>query len=70
MSNTSCSDLLTSMPRHILFPVIQYNVMKVEKNLYESPKVEAMEIIVEQAILTASGDDAPDFGRGSDWEWN
>lgn len=44
--------------------------MKVEKNLYESPKVETMEIIVEQAILTASGDDAPDFGRGSDWEWN
>ena len=24
MSNTSCSDLLTSMPRHILFPVIHY----------------------------------------------
>ena len=23
MSNTSCSDLLTSMPRHILLPVIQ-----------------------------------------------
>ena len=35
--------------------------MKVEKNLYESPKVEAMEIIVEQAILTASGGgDYPD----------
>ena len=28
--------------------------MKEEKNLYESPKVEAMEIIVEQAILQAS----------------
>lgn len=34
--------------------------MKVEKNLYESPKLEAMEIIVEQAILTASGGDYPD----------
>lgn len=44
--------------------------MKEEKNLYESPKVEAMEIIVEQAILTASGADAPDYGRGNDWEWN
>ena len=33
--------------------------MKVEKNLYESPKVEAMEIIVEQAILQASGGDYP-----------
>ena len=36
--------------------------MKVEKNLYESPKVEAMEIIVEQAILTASGGDYPEWG--------
>ena len=44
--------------------------MKVEKNLYESPKLETMEIIVEQAILTASGDDALDFERGVDWEWN
>ena len=35
--------------------------MKVEKNLYESPKVEAMEIIVEQAILTASGGDYPEW---------
>ena len=35
--------------------------MKEEKNLYESPKVEAMEIIVEQAILTASGGDYPDL---------
>lgn len=34
--------------------------MKEEKNLYESPKVEAMEIIVEQAILTASGDNGID----------
>ena len=34
--------------------------MKEEKNLYESPKVEATEIIVEQAILTASGGDYPD----------
>ena len=35
--------------------------MKEEKNLYESPKVEAMEIIVEQAILTASGGDYPEW---------
>ena len=35
--------------------------MKVEKNLYESPKVEAMEIIVEQAILTASGASGGDY---------
>ena len=35
--------------------------MKVEKNLYESPKVETMEIIVEQAILTASGGDYPEL---------
>ena len=35
--------------------------MKVEKNLYESPKVEAMEIIVEQAILTASGADVSPY---------
>ena len=33
--------------------------MKVEKNLYESPKLETMEIIVEQAILTALGGDYP-----------
>ena len=50
--------------------IINIEVMKEEKNLYESPKLETMEIIVEQAILTASGDDAPDYGRGSDWEWN
>ena len=35
--------------------------MKEEKNLYESPKVETMEIIVEQAILTASGGDYPEW---------
>ena len=35
--------------------------MKVENNVYESPKLETMEIIVEQAILTASGGgDYPD----------
>ncbi|MBR2855931.1 MAG: hypothetical protein IKB85_00685 [Bacteroidales bacterium] len=33
--------------------------MKVEKNLYESPKLETTEIIVEQAILSAS---TPTFG--------
>ena len=48
--------------------------MKVEKNLYESPNVEAMEIIVEQAILSASGTES-DFGTpvyggfGSEEEW-
>ena len=48
--------------------------MKVEKNLYESPKVETMEIIVEQAILSASGTES-DFGTpvyggfGSEEEW-
>lgn len=35
--------------------------MKVEKNLYESPKLETMEIIVEQAILTASGADVSPY---------
>ena len=48
--------------------------MKEEKNLYESPKVETMEIIVEQAILSASGTES-DFGTpgyggfGSEEEW-
>lgn len=43
--------------------------MKVEKNLYESPKVEAMEIIVEQAILSASGADVDSYpGWGSEEE--
>lgn len=41
--------------------------MKVEKNLYESPKVEAMEIIVEQAILAASGDSMDDMTYGEEW---
>ena len=41
--------------------------MKVEKNLYESPKLETMEIIVEQAILTASGDSMDDMTYGSEW---
>lgn len=45
--------------------------MNKEKKLdYTSPQMEVVELVVEQAILTASGDDAPDFGRGSDWEWN
>lgn len=35
--------------------------MKVEKNLYDSPKLETMEFIVEQAILTASGGDYPEW---------
>ena len=34
--------------------------MKVENNVYESPQMETMEIIVEQAILTASGDNGID----------
>ena len=34
--------------------------MKVENRVYESPQLETMEIIVEQAILTASGGDYPD----------
>ena len=43
--------------------------MKVEKNLYESPKLETMEIIVEQAILTASGADVDSYpGWGSEEE--
>lgn len=41
--------------------------MKVEKNLYESPKLETMEIIVEQAILTASGDSMDDMNYGEEW---
>lgn len=41
--------------------------MNVEKNLYESPKVEAMEIIVEQAILAASGDLMDDMTYGDEW---
>ena len=41
--------------------------MNVEKNLYESPKVETMEIIVEQAILAASGDLMDDMNYGDEW---
>ena len=41
--------------------------MKVEKNLYESPKLETTEIIVEQAILTASGDLMDDMTYGDEW---
>ena len=41
----------------------KYNVMKVENNVYESPKLETTEIIVEQAILTASGGDYPDWNE-------
>ena len=46
--------------------------MKVEKNLYESPKVETVEIIVEQAVLQSS---TPNFsdpnygGFGPEEEW-
>ena len=36
--------------------------MKVENTVYESPRLETTEIIVEQAILTASGGDYPDIG--------
>lgn len=36
--------------------------MKEEKNLYESPKVETMEIIVEQAVLQSSIPDMEDGG--------
>ena len=35
--------------------------MKVEKNVYESPQMETMEIIVEQAILTGSGADVSPY---------
>lgn len=42
--------------------------MKVENNVYESPKLETTEIIVEQAILSASG--TPVYGGfGSEEEW-
>ena len=41
--------------------------MKVEKNLYESPKLETMDIIVEQSILTASGDLMDDMNYGDEW---
>ena len=41
--------------------------MKVEKNLYESPKLETMEMIVEQAILAASGDSMDDMNYGEEW---
>jgi hypothetical protein len=46
--------------------------MKVEKNLYESPKVETTEIIVEQAVLQSSVPDfsAPTYGGfGEEEEW-
>lgn len=36
--------------------------MKVEKNLYESPVVETMEIVVEQAVLQSSIPDVEDGG--------
>lgn len=36
--------------------------MKVEKNLYESPVVETMEIVVEQAVLQSSIPDMEDGG--------
>lgn len=37
--------------------------MKVEKNLYESPQVTEIELVVEQAILQASGGDYPSWGE-------
>lgn len=33
--------------------------MKVEKNVYEAPQLEVVEITVEQPILQASGGDYP-----------
>lgn len=36
--------------------------MKVEKNLYESPKLETREIFVEQAVLQSSIPDMEDGG--------
>ena len=33
-----------------------------EKRVYEQPQIEVMEIVVEQAILTASGD-YPGYGE-------
>ena len=35
--------------------------MKVENRVYESPQLETMEIIVEQAILSASGADVDSY---------
>ena len=37
--------------------------MKEEKNLYESPQVTEIELVVEQAILQASGGDYPSWGE-------
>ena len=36
--------------------------MKVEKNVYESPQMETMEIVVEQAVLQSSIPDMEDGG--------
>ena len=36
--------------------------MKVEKNVYESPQIETMEIVVEQAVLQSSIPDMEDGG--------
>ena len=39
--------------------LLDYQIM--EKRVYEQPQIEVMEIVVEQAILTASGD-YPGYG--------
>ena len=40
--------------------LLNYQIM--EKRVYEQPQIEVMEIVVEQAILTASGD-YPGYGE-------
>ena len=40
--------------------------MKVEKKFYESPQVDAVEIIVEQVVLAASVDDYPGYSEEED----
>ena len=40
--------------------LLDYQMM--EKRVYEQPQIEVMEIVVEQAILTASGD-YPGYGE-------
>lgn len=40
--------------------LLDYQIM--EKRVYEQPQIEVMEIVVEQAILTASGD-YPGYGE-------
>ena len=43
--------------------------MKVEKNLYESPLVETIEMVVEQAVLQSSVDDYPQYPGEDDLGW-